>query len=160
MLRLERKGAGEQLCRCGRCTDSSEMATNCGPRPRDNARWSARHATFSPGALHRGLPDLRGTCVCQGRFASPRPRTASGSALTTANALLPNVYGFLPSRCHGEVRRLGFRGQQARGPCLGRSANVATAGELTQKITARLAQSPYRHVDAGSCNGCESELQA
>ena len=106
--------------------------------------------------MRRGLPD-RGD---HGR----RPDEPAGAARGRLRPLrrLPALRRSLPDRRGDRLLRLGLR-RRATAPDLLLSATSArrAAAPATRRRAAGFRRSLHiRHVDAGSCNGCESELQA
>ena len=71
------------------------------------------------------------------------------------------MHGVLSERCVDKIRGLGLWRAQSRGPGLGGSTGLETGSGIDEDIQRCFGRSLHiRHVDAGSCNGCESELQA
>ena len=74
---------------------------------------------------------------------------------------LPALHRSLPDRRHESVVRLGVRGAQPRRSQTKRRCDSGLHTAAGAEIRRAFRRSLHiRHVDAGSCNGCESELQA
>ena len=104
--------------------------------------------------MRRHLPDpgYHHRRPMQARACRSKSITAAASSANCAPRPCPTPGGI------DAIGGLGFRGAPARGPGVAARGRGARARcRNIQRIPSSLH---IRHVDAGSCNGCESELRA
>ena len=121
----------------------------------DRTAYSACRDTIPTPArkgarMRRGVPDPCDRSVATVKLSVDYGRCVVCQLCTEA----------CPTGAMAAVQRLGFRRASARTISYGRTTRPRpTPAAGTQKRAFRRSLH-IRHVDAGSCNGCESELQA
>ncbi len=115
---------------------------------------------LDPERCRAGCADCSEVCPSE----RPEPR-AGGYRAAAADRLrpLPGLSALHRGLSRGgadALRRLVLRGNPARGPSLGEAIGSPAGQTLGGRLAALRRSLHIRHLDAGSCNGCESELQA
>ena len=126
-------------------------------RRRDGQEGLLGMPRYNPDLCDAGCSACAEVCPTEAIKARPdgaRSRSTTDAAWSAS---------FAPKRArpaHGGIVGLGLRGAPARGPALGRAKHRRSTRRAIRSATAFRRSLHIRHVDAGSCNGCESELQA
>ena len=137
-------------------------ATTAWPRRGTDGRPGrrARHAALRPGTAARPAAPTAPRSARPRRSRRSADGARRGSQSTTAAASSASSASRPARPGRSALVRLGLRRAPARGPRLVRARAPAAARprRTGQRVFRRSLH--IRHVDAGSCNGCESELQA
>ena len=150
---------------CGLCAETEpaiRMTANCllATAKRNDLKQTARYRLSKDGRQERLLEGPRGTPLPRPEGILPMNR-CDLSSKTSENSPSPIGWERAGVRVHGARERASIPPSSSNqsGGAEGQSLDDLGA-QLQKRITAVLGRSLHiREVDAGSCNGCEVEIQ-